>query len=182
MIRSVLHWTRSFVVLAPFILACSGSQPKDSETPSNDGSGENDAKPADDTGDSQPPPAKPSSGDTGNSGESGGLNDTQKEQMEIVLKRGHKKAENCSASVPEGKGGEGEVKVLFDGQKGRITDVTVGAPWAGTPMESCLKRAWIGEIVLPFDGDPLEVPYPVKIPERVGQTVDAKGKPVPGKK
>ena len=55
---------------------------------------------------------------------------------------------------------------MFDGQKGRVTDVLVGPPFAGTPVESCVKRAFVGEIVLPFDGEPLEVPYTVKLPSK----------------
>ncbi|MCK6590778.1 MAG: hypothetical protein HUU21_36140 [Polyangiaceae bacterium] len=109
--------------------------------------------------------------------ESGGLNEEQKKQMEIALRRGGDKAAQCPTStgiedVPRGKG---EVKVVFDGQKGRVTEVTVGPPWAGGPIESCIKRSFIGEIVLPFDGDPLEVPYTIELPPvRVGTS--------PGKK
>jgi hypothetical protein len=112
-----------------------------------------------------------SSGDTGEATgdapqESGGLNEDQKKQMEIALRRGGDKAAQCPTStgiedVPRGKG---EVKVVFDGQKGRITEVTVGPPWAGGPIESCIKRSFIGEIVLPFEGEPLEVPYTVELP------------------
>lgn len=108
------------------------------------------------------------SGDTGEAPpeESGGLNEEQKKQMEIALRRGGDKAAQCPSStgiedVPRGKG---EVKVVFDGQKGRVTEVTVGPPWAGGPIESCIKRSFIGEIVLPFDGDPLEVPYTIELP------------------
>ena len=60
------------------------------------------------------------------------------------------------------------------------TDVTVGAPWAGTSMESCVKRSFVGEIVMPFDGDPLEVPYTIKIPAR--KTPIAPDPNKPGKK
>jgi hypothetical protein len=183
-IRSALHWTRSFVVLVPLVLGCSGSSQKDAETPNDGlGGGGNDVVREDDAN-APKWSSKPSNatGNSGESGDSGGLNKEQKEQMEIVLKRGAKKAENCSASVPDGKGGEGEVKVTFDGQKGRITDVTVGAPWAGTSMESCLKRAWVGEIVLPFEGEQLEVPYSVKIPEKAGGAPATTDKPATGKK
>lgn len=162
MMRGAFHWTRSLVALSPLILACSGSQQnvenpsgETTETTASDDMAQADALA------SKPPPSSAST-------ESGGLNAAQREQMELVLKRGGKKAEQCSESVPEGKGGEGEVQVLFDGQKGRITEVTVGAPWVGTPMESCIKRSFVGEIVLPFEGDPLEVPYTVKIPEKKG--------------
>ena len=98
--------------------------------------------------------------------ESGGLNEEQKQQMEIALRRGGDKAAQCPTStgiedVPRGKG---EVKVVFDGQKGRVTEVTVGPPWAGGAIESCIKRSFIGEIVLPFEGEPLEVPYTIELP------------------
>jgi len=176
LIRGVLHWARSFVVVVPLagslLLACSGSGQKDAEVPTGDTSGGATETSTEDTGGSQPSTSPPAQV------ESGGLNATQREMMEIVLKRGGKKAEQCAVSVPDGKGGEGEVQVLFDGQKGRVTDVTVGPPWAGTSMESCIKRSFIGEIVVPFDGDPLEVPYPVKIPVKAA-AVDPKK---PGKK
>lgn len=162
---------RPLLALAPFLAACSGSQ-QNVDNPSGDTSGETTtSEESGDTGASKPSSPPPQ--------ESGGLNDAQREQMELVLKRGGKKAENCSESVPEGKGGEGEVKVLFDGKKGRITEVAVGTPWAGTPMESCIQRSFVGEIVLPFDGDALEVPYTIKIPEKKGAAVDPKK---PGKK
>lgn len=90
------------------------------------------------------------------------LNDAQKEQMEIALRRGGDKVANCASVVPDAARGEGEVKVTFDGKKGRATDVQVGPPWAGTPAEACIKRAFVGEIIVPFDGE-LEVPYTVKI-------------------
>lgn len=168
MIRGAWLWARSFVVLVPLLGACSGTQQKDADVPLGDTSATD--TPKEDTGATSSPPPQP---------EPGGLNDTQREMMELILKRGAKKAENCSVSVSDGKGGEGEVKVLFDGQKGRVTDVTVGAPWVGTSMESCIKRSWVGEIIVPFDGDPLEVPYSIKIPQGAAPAVDPKK---PGKK
>jgi hypothetical protein len=157
--RGAFFWTRSLVLVFPLILACSGGQ-KDAEVPSGEGSGSGSDLTPDDVNQpglkkSTPAPA-----------ESGGLNAAQKEQMEVVLKRGGDAAATCSEGVPDGKGGAGEVKVLFDGQKSRITEVTVGAPWAGTSMEACIKRSFVNQIIIPFDGDPLEVPYDLKIPER----------------
>jgi hypothetical protein len=101
------------------------------------------------------------------------LNDDQKAQMEIALRRGGDKAANCGSVVPDTARGEAEVKVTFDGKKGRAVDVQVGAPWAGTDAESCIKRAFVGEIIVPFEGQ-LEVPYTVKIV--------AKGSPGKGSK
>lgn len=90
------------------------------------------------------------------------LNEAQKTQMEIALRRGGDKAANCGSVVPNSPRGEGEVKVTFDGKKGRATEVQVGPPWAGTDAEGCIKRAFIGEIIVPFEGE-LEVPYTVKV-------------------
>ena len=103
------------------------------------------------------------------------LNEAQREQMEIALRRGGDKAANCTSVVPTAAKGEGEVKVTFNGKKGRATDVSVGPPWAGTDAEGCIKRAFIGEIVVPFDGT-LEVPYTVKVGKGGDDKAD-KGKP-----
>jgi hypothetical protein len=110
-----------------------------------------------DTGanDTAPPPEAP-----------GKLNEEQEAQMLVVLKRGGDKAARCPEVVPDAPTGEGEVQVVFDGQKGRVTDAVVGAPFAGTPIESCIKRAFIGEIILPFTGEPKSVPYTVKLPDK----------------
>ena len=99
----------------------------------------------------------------------------QKAQMEIALRRGGEKAANCAKVVPDGPRGEGEVKVTFDGKKGRATDVIVGPPWAGTDVESCSKRSFVGEIIVPFEGE-LEVPYSVKLPPKPEEPGKA-GKP-----
>ncbi len=172
MVRGLFSWTRSLLALVPFVIACSGSQ-QNPETPEG-GETSTWKDPTEDTKWSDKPSPDTSSSGSDSSEGAGGLNATQREQMEIVLKRGAKKAENCSESVPDGKGGAGEVKVLFDGQKGRVTDTTVGAPWAGTSMEACIKRSFVGEIIVPFEGDPLEVPYDIKIPEKKGGAADPK--------
>lgn len=100
------------------------------------------------------------------SGEEGDLNEDQQKQMEIALRRGGDKASNCAEVVAGAPTGEGEVEVVFDGEKGRVTDVTVGAPFAGTPVEACIRRSFVGEIVLPFDGEPKSVPYKVKLTKK----------------
>ena len=112
--------------------------------------------------------------------ETGGLTQDQKAQMEIALRRGGDKAANCATVVPDAPHGEGKVKVLFDGKKGRCVDVTVGAPFAGTPVESCIKRAFVGEFVVPFDGQ-REVPYTVKLAAKPAEEPD-KAKDGKGKK
>lgn len=155
------HSTRA---LLPLIIlaaaACSGAKPKQAGEDYNfDQATSDEAAPAE-TGssDATDTSASPDGGD--------GLNADQKKQMEIALRRGGDKAANCAEVVPDAPTGEGEVKVVFDGQKGRVTDVLVGPPFAGTPAEACVKRAFVGEIVLPFEGEPLEVPYTVKLPSK----------------
>lgn len=109
--------------------------------------------------------------------EDSGFNAEQKEQMQVALHRGGEKAANCAAVVLDAPAGEGSVKVVFDGKKGRCVDVNVGPPFAGTSAESCIKRAFVGEIVLPFEGQ-REVPYTVKLSPRqsVEADKDAEGK------
>jgi hypothetical protein len=81
-----------------------------------------------------------------------GLDSDQIAQIQVALRRGTAKAAECTGVVKNAPTGKGEVQVEFDGQKGRATDVTVGSPWAGTDAEGCIKRAFIGEIILPMDG------------------------------
>ena len=108
-----------------------------------------------------PPPAAKPAADKGAKDEP--LTDDQKAQMEVALRRGGVKASNCISVAADAKSGEGEITVVFDGKIGKATDVIVGPPWAGTPLvESCIKRAFIGEYVVPFEGK-LEVPYTVKL-------------------
>ncbi|WP_437315341.1 hypothetical protein [Sorangium sp. So ce385] len=155
------HSTRALLPLIIFAAAaCSGAKPKQAGEDYNfDQAYTGEAAPAE-TGSSDAAEASAPS-DSG-----GGLNADQKKQMEIALRRGGDKAANCAEVVPNAPTGEGEVKVVFDGQKGRVTDVLVGPPFAGTPAEACVKRAFVGEIVLPFEGEPLEVPYTVKLPSK----------------
>ncbi|KYF55553.1 hypothetical protein BE08_03905 [Sorangium cellulosum] len=167
------HSTRA---LLPLIIlaasACSGAKPKQAGEDYNFEQAYSDEAAPAETESSSDAEASASE-DSG-----GGLNDDQKKQMEIALRRGGDKASNCAEVVPNAPTGEGEVKVVFDGQKGRVTDVLVGPPFAGTPAEACVKRAFVGEIVLPFDGDPLEVPYTVKLPaKKAGSAASSTKKP-----
>jgi hypothetical protein len=122
------------------------------------------------TAEASPPPAK---APEASKEQDGALTSDQKAQMEIALRRGGEKASQCINVAADAKAGEGEVKVTFDGKIGKATDVAVGAPWAGIPLvESCIKRAFVGEYVVPFEGQ-LEVPYTIKL----GKAEDAKKDP-----
>lgn len=162
---------------AIFMLAACGANPPaiDHGAPTDSPSGTADTPPPTPTAapkvDKPDPPKDP--------GAAGGLTEDQRAQLEIALRRGGDKAAQCLSVVPDAPRGEGEVRVTFDGKKGRATDAVVGPPWAGTPVEACIKRSFTGEIVVPFDGS-LEVPYTVKIgkgdDKGKGKTPPPKGK------
>lgn len=90
----------------------------------------------------------------------------QKEQVAIALKRGGQKAARCPEAIGVAFSGEGEVKVVFDGKIGKIADAILGAPFAGSPVANCIRRAFIGEYVLPFDAEAIQVPYHVALPPK----------------
>ena len=120
-----------------------------------------------------PPPS-----DNGN-GATSGMNDEQKDQIRNSLKRGGANAAQCIMTVPGAKTtGEGEVQVTFDGGTGHVSDASVGAPFAGSEIEACIKKAFMAEYSLKFDGPPLTVPYTVKIDKPGGPDSGKK----PGKK
>jgi len=75
------------------------------------------------------------------------------EQAEVVLKRGDRKARHCKNVVPNAPTGSDEIDVYFDGPKGRIVDVKVGIAFQ-EPLDAmnCIKNAYLGEIIPPFDG------------------------------
>lgn len=114
------------------------------------------------------------------------LSDDQKAQMEIALRRGGVKAAQCLEVAADAKPGKGEVRVTFDGKIGKATDAVVPPPWAGAPLvEACIKRAFVGEYIMPFEGQ-LEVPYPVELTRKGDaadpKAADPKGKPKDPKK
>lgn len=97
------------------------------------------------------------------------LNREQRKQIEVALSRGDRKAANCSSVVPDMPGGEGEVRVVFDGKIGKSVDAIVGAPWAGTDAEACIKNSYKNEIIVPFPGPRIEVPHKVTIAAGKGE-------------
>jgi len=144
-------------------------------------------KPADSASPSASPAADPPtkwSDKTSNRQKDDSLTEDQKAQMEVALRRGGEKAAQCINVASDAKPGEGEVKVTFDGKIGKATEVEVGEPWKGIPLvESCIKRAFVGEYIVPFEGS-LEVPYTVKLgkTEAADPKKDPKGKKGPKKK
>lgn len=94
------------------------------------------------------------------------LNEDQEKQMSIALTRGEKKAANCTQVVDNAPTGEGVVKVTFDGKIGKAVDAEVLAPFAGTAVETCIKRSFVGEYCLPFEGEPIVRRHPIKLPAK----------------
>lgn len=94
------------------------------------------------------------------------LNEDQEKQISIALTRGEKKAANCSQVVDGAPTGEGEVKVTFDGKIGKATETEVLPPFAGTVVETCIKRSFVGEYCLPFEGEPLVRRHKIKLPAK----------------
>jgi hypothetical protein len=85
------------------------------------------------------------------------LNSDVVAQFEISLRRGETKAKNCFQTLPVTARGPVKLSVVFDGNRGRIIETVVQAPYADTVVTACLRRAFIGEIILPFDGEPRTV-------------------------
>jgi hypothetical protein len=103
--------------------------------------------------------------------EEGALSEDQKAMIKVALRRGGDKAAQCAGTVPDGKTfGEGEVQVTFDGKIGKVTEAIVGPPFSGTEMEPCIKRSFVNEYALTFDGAPLTVPYTVKLEKKTTAT------------
>lgn len=92
----------------------------------------------------------------------GQMNDDQKDMIKVALRRGGDKAKNCNTVTNSNVTGEGDVQVVFDGKMGKVVEAQIGAPFAGTDVEACLKQSFVDEIVLPFEGK-LTVPYTVKL-------------------
>ena len=94
------------------------------------------------------------------------LNADQEKQIEIALTRGEKKAANCTQVVDNAPTGEGVVKVTFDGKIGKAVEAEVLAPFAGTSVETCIKRSFVGEYCLPFEGEPLVRRHKINLPAK----------------
>src|SRR5262245_28390436 len=88
----------------------------------------------------------------------------QRVQIEIAVRRGRAKAENCPRAVGvDAPFAEVAVTVVADGAKGRLTDATVGEPAAGTALESCIRRSFLGEIIPPFEGEALSLRCTIRL-------------------
>ena len=87
------------------------------------------------------------------------------EQAQVVLKRGARKAAQCSQVIKDLPKGEGSVEVTFDGAKGQVSDVSVGPPFSNGPEQgqTCIKNAFSGEFIPPFTGKKT-VPFTFTMP------------------
>ena len=87
------------------------------------------------------------------------------EQAQVVLKRGARKAAECSKVIKDIPKGEGSVEVTFDGAKGQVSDVSVGSPFstASDQGQKCIQNAFSGEFIPPFTGKKT-VPFTFTMP------------------
>ena len=92
----------------------------------------------------------------------GELDEDTQAQIKVALRRGGEKAAQCNKVTGEKVVGEGEVEVLVDGKIGKVIDAKVGAPFAGTGVEACIKRSFIDEYALTFDGQ-MTIPYKITL-------------------
>lgn len=101
-----------------------------------------------------PPPEEKKSDDD--------LDQDTKDQIKAALKRAGELAATCNKSSQTNIQGEGTVTVTIDGGTGRFTDAVMSEPFAGTPVEDCIKQAFVQEYALKFKGK-LELPYTLKL-------------------
>jgi hypothetical protein len=95
-----------------------------------------------------------------------GRKEFDQEAADVVLKRGARKVAEC-AKTSKAEPGEGEIQATFDGEKGRITEVELPSYWAeaSAGAQKCIKNAFVGEYVPPFEGGNKTLPFTITIPE-----------------
>jgi len=89
------------------------------------------------------------------------------EAAQNVMRRAAEQAKDCPSVAPDVPRGEGDVEVVFDGPKGTIVDVRLGALFSSgsNQAQRCIKNAFIGQIIPPFKGT-RTVSYTVSIPRK----------------
>ena len=104
-----------------------------------------------------------------------GRKEFDQDAADIVLKRGARKVAECTKHAGA-EPGEGEIQATFDGEKGRITEVELPSMWADAPTKAqkCIKNAFIGEYVPPFEGGNKTLPFNIVIPEPGAEKGDKK--------
>lgn len=73
------------------------------------------------------------------------------EQAKLELRRATRSAHTC-VEVVQGENlpkGEADVTITF-GRDGGVRDVSIGSPFAGSPLEECVLNAYRAVIVPPF--------------------------------
>lgn len=149
----------SFAAALAMLAGCGGSSPKQANTSDDFGSS---SEGSSSSGSSGSEATVPENKDDPLAAKK---DEFDEKSAQVVIERGKRKAINCSEVVPEGPRGEAEVQVVFDGAKGRVVDATVGAPFEGTDIGKCVARAFIGEIVPPFDGENKTMTVKVDVPK-----------------
>jgi hypothetical protein len=150
-------------VLCAGLCACGGSSPP-AEAPTNENLGTT-------AGPTAPPPPPSLAGDVQADQKK---NKFDEEQAKIVLARAATNAHSCVEVVDKDQPhGEGTVTVTFSG-KGKSTNATIAAPFEGTPIGDCAKRAFVNIIVPPFEGADIDMTYQINLkPDAKGAKKDS---------
>jgi hypothetical protein len=118
-----------------------------------------------------PPPPASLSGDVQADSKRNKFDD---EQAKVMLQRAATNAHTCVEVVDKDQPhGEGTVTVTFSG-KGKTTNASIAAPFEGTPIGECAKRAFVNMIVPPFEGPDVDLTYQVNLkPDSKGAKKDS---------
>jgi hypothetical protein len=92
------------------------------------------------------------------------------EQVTVIMARAAKNAHTCVEVAGKNQPhGEASVTVTFSG-KGKSTASTINAPFEGTQIGECAKRAFINQIISPFEGMDVTRSYKVDLtPDKGGK-------------
>jgi hypothetical protein len=93
------------------------------------------------------------------------------EQVTVIMARAAKNAHTCVEVAGKNQPhGQATVAVTFSGSKGRSTAATIDAPFDGTQIGQCATRAFINQIISPFEGMDVTRSYKVDLtPDKGGK-------------
>ncbi|MBI4955174.1 MAG: hypothetical protein HY908_24335 [Myxococcales bacterium] len=92
------------------------------------------------------------------------LGDFDQKMADDIVKRAIRNAQGCTAALDK-TAKSAEVGVVFDGEKGRITDVALDG-FSGISEQGlqCIRNAFTAEVLPPFAGGKKTVKYTLELP------------------
>jgi hypothetical protein len=85
-----------------------------------------------------------------------------KAQTTAVINRATRQVAECPKINTEGPFGEVKVQLTLSG-KGKISEARLPAPFEGTPIGKCIKKAFEAEIIPPWSGPDAQIEAPVTL-------------------